>query len=319
MEKIKVLVTSAGSINGINVIRSLERSHSFDVTVHVADCSEDSAGLYLGHEKTLLPKASDEEFLPFLIDCIQKHNIDAIIPAHSAELSVLTENKFLIESYGARILLHERSTIDISEDKRKMIDAFALFEIPIPKEYSFEELLCGNLFPVFKKSRFGSGAKNARKICSHEDLLYFRDREIKNPIYQEYIDGDEYTISIFQTGKDFFMLPIKRIKVSGGMSVICESVCFEDTIMEKVELICRRISKFLKFNGPANIQIKIDDDKIFVLEFNPRFPCGTYPCASESGFDMAEMILSKLFDLPIKPSFKYGVKIIRHWSYAVRG
>jgi carbamoyl-phosphate synthase large subunit len=323
MEKINILVTSAGSINGINVISSLGKSKKFDITIHVADCSEDSAAFYLGYKKVLLPKASAKTFISALVDYIQKENIRAIIPTHSAELSAFIENKLLIESYGAKLLLHERSTIDISEDKRKMIDAFSLFNIPIPKEYSFEEILCGNFFPIFKKNRFGSGAKNARKLCGHEDLIYFMGREIEEPIYQEYIEGDEYTISIFQEGKDFFMLPIKRTKVSGGMSVICESVCFDDPIRKEVELICRKISKLFKFNGPANIQIKIAaDGKIFVLEFNPRFPCGTYPCAYESGFDMSDMILSKLFGIPIELSLNYGIKIIRHWSYVayvVRG
>jgi len=60
---IKVLITSAGSTNGINVIKTLRDQKEMKLFLVVADADPLAAGFYLADEHYLVPKADDSGFV----------------------------------------------------------------------------------------------------------------------------------------------------------------------------------------------------------------------------------------------------------------
>ena len=134
----------------------------------------------------------------------------------------------------------------------------------------------------------------------------------KNYICQKYIIGKEYTVDCFfdYNGKLMRYLPRERIK-SKDVSIIGKT---EDNKL--IGNFTQKLSLFLKFVGPINIQIIISKKKIYLIEINPRIS-GSIFFSMKSGFNpfkysiqLKNNELKKIFT----SKFKYNQIFYRYWK-----
>ena len=135
------------------------------------------------------------------------------------------------------------------------------------------------------------------------------------PIYQEYVEGPEYTVNMLSNynGKVVGAVPIRRLVVHSGLSVLCKSEWYP-----AVEEIARDTAEALELVGPSNVQVIVNKNtkKPVVIEVNPRFASGSLPTAILSGLNIPLLILELLQGNNIKqPSIKYGARIARYWNW----
>ena len=314
----KVLVTSAGSVNGVNVIQTLlnKKYHKSAIEVHAADCDKNSAGLLIADKSVVFPKVKEPSFKSTLLQYCKVNTIDVVIPTYSEELAFFSNNQEELQVEGLKFLVSNPRAIEISNSKWKMVDLFKEHSLYQPRVFNYGHQLKHinymDFFPLFMKSAQGSGSKYAHKVEDYDSLVYYLTT-IPDPIVQEYIGGEEYTISVFRTEANTWVLPIERLKVRGGMSVVCQSVKLSDDLVESI----KALASSLDIKGVANFQVKIVEGRPYFIEFNCRFPCGTYPCAIESGMNYPMMILDALYNNTSSVTLKYGVKIVRYWNYCI--
>ena len=69
-DKIKVLMTGAGAPGGPGIIQALKKDNN--INLHIADANPNSSGRYMSNDCPFykLPKASDSNFIGFLLDHI---------------------------------------------------------------------------------------------------------------------------------------------------------------------------------------------------------------------------------------------------------
>jgi carbamoyl-phosphate synthase large subunit len=258
----------------------------------VTDCNEFCIASKLANNFFVVPKASDDNYELFKVhrSILASQKIDLVIPLLQETLLDWATFKFL-EFWP--VIISPKETIKIFIDKWETYNWFKENNIPTP----ITELNSGNWQGNKVKPRFGRGG-NA--TGNNTDL-----------IYQEYIEGQEYTTDVLcdKLGSPIYIVPRKRVQVESGISFEGE-VVLHNGIVEFVKQICSKI----KFIGPINIQCIENDKGIWFTEINPRIG-GGLPLSIEATENWFLLFPKILKDKKIKPkNIKYGTRMVRYYN-----
>jgi len=309
---IKVLITSAGSTNGINVIKTLRDQKEMKLFLVVADADPLAAGFYLADEHYLVPKADDSGFVNKVIKICKKEKINIVIPTFSKELPVFANNKNIFEKNGIKMAVSPFSVFNVTENKVKAYLHFKRLGVPFPKVYSEKEIKSGNVkFPVIIRPVQSSGSKNVEIARNREEMMFFKKR-IKNSFVQEFMKGKEYTIDgvCDLEGKFIAASPRIRLEVKGGLAV--KSVVINNSKMVDFAKI---IAEGLGIIGPFNVQCISNGKETKYIEINNRFPSGGLPLAVKSGLNIPLIIVKLLSGKKVEaPKIRTGLLMTRYWD-----
>ena len=114
MNKKNILVFPCGSEVGLEIYRSLQYSTHVNLIGgnSVDDHGKFVYGKYIGN----IPYASDENFIPTIIDIIKRFEIDAIYPAMDTVIDILKRNESKI---GCKVISSNSATTEICTSKFK--------------------------------------------------------------------------------------------------------------------------------------------------------------------------------------------------------
>lgn len=303
MKKIKVLVIPAGSRMAVPAIKALKQDRN--IAVISADVNKLAPGLYLSDKGYLVPPFKEKSFYSKLKKIVAKEKIDVIIPALDTILLEFSKRKKEFKNIGAKILVSDSRTIEITRDKWKTYNKLKNL-IPLPK--SFIEKDAKLSFPLFIKPRHGSGSVEAYRVNSQKELEYLYNK-IENPIIQEHLEGKEYTVDCLadMDGNLVLSIPRERIEIKAG-------VCSKSKIVEnkKLDEMAKKIAQRLKFAGPFFFQTKEDKEKIPRLtEINARL-AGTMILSSFSGPNLHVLAVKLCVGEKIRvPKIKRGLYLTR--------
>lgn len=310
---VKILVTSAGSTHGVNVIQALRVQREMRVMLYAADANPLSAGLFMADEFFVVPKADDPEFIPRLIAICQEREIGILIPTFSFELPVVAAAKEELEKNGIKTAIPSVSVFEETEDKNEADRRFRELGIPVPRLYSDEEVRRGKVeFPVIVKPRKESGSKGVVRVETRRGL----ERYAADPsrvVVQEYIEGEEYTIDGLcdLAGSMIAASPRLRIETRGGLAV--KSMTVRD---ERMEAYARTAAEGFGIIGPFNLQcFRNPDGGLVFIEINSRFPSGGLPLAVKAGFNIPLGVVKLLRGERVAPPrIRPGVVMLRYWD-----
>ena len=212
------------------------------------------------------------------------------------------------------IVISKPKTIELCNNKIKTQKFFIQNRFLTPKSYSLREIKQNRIkFPLFIKPAIGGRATLDAYRINYPAELSFYLKKVKNPIIQEFIKGEEYTIDVLSDfqGKPVGAVPRKRIETKGGVSYKGQIVKNEEMII-KSKLIAEKAGII----GPCNIQCFKSKGKLFFTEINPRFS-GTLILTVAGGFNTPSALL-KIFNGE-KINFtlnqlKDGLLMLRYWE-----
>lgn len=309
---IKILITSVGSVNGINIIKALRGQNDIKVSLVSVDTDSLSPGFYLSDNHYLVPKVNQPDFIKKILEICKKEKIDIILPVHSIEFPIFAKNKSLIRKAGIKMAVSDPKVYEITGDKIKSHQFFKKNKIPCPKVYSFKELKNDKIkFPLIIKPRESSGSKNVYCVKNKRELQFFVNY-VENPIIQEFVKGKEYTIDIVSdlNGKMIAASPRIRIQTRDGIAV--KSITESNQILVDY---AKKIANNLNMIGPGNIQCIVNKKEIKFIEINNRFPAGGLPLAVKAGLNIPLIIIKMLLNQKVgKISIKSGVIMLRFWD-----
>jgi len=308
----KILITSAGSTNAINVIKALRAQKEIDLFLITTDINKLSAGFFLSDKHYVVPSLDNKVFISRIIDICKKENIKIIIPTFSQELLVFSKNKKKLQNLGIKILISDYETFLKTEDKVKTNEYFLKCGIPFPKVYNDAEIKEKRIsFPVILKPITSSGSKGIVIVKNYEELHFFR-KYIKNSFVQKFIKGTEYTIDGI-SGLDGVIVgfsPRIRLEVKGGLAV--KSITVKDLLVKKY---IDKIVKEFKIIGPFNIQCIKQGKKIYFIEINARFPSGGLPLTVKAGLNIPLILVKILMGKKVdNPKIKTDLVMTRYWD-----
>ena len=275
-KKVKVLVSGAGGDVGQGVIKALNKS-DLDVEIYTICVFEDSSFLHIDEKSFIAPYSSSQEYIGYLIQLMNKFEIDIFFPTVDSEILKIAQNKSELESKtGAIIFVDSVQKVEICDDKLLTYNFLSQhgFDTPkttIPKTKEDIEVFVKDAgIPFIVKKRWDNGAKHLHIFNSVDESLKFLGNE--DFIFQQYLDADdeEYTAGIY-IGED------KEVKgvVLFNRELKCGSTYKARRILnDKMEADLAKVAKVLDMKY-LNIQARLVDGKLYIFEFNGRLSGST--------------------------------------------
>ncbi len=259
-----ILITSLGEkVPLIKTVINAKNEYDKSIKVLGIDINNQILGKYFVEEFYVIPRLSILEIHEFINFCI-RHLVGYIIPTRDEDVLFFAKNKQILKENGISIFSSDFNAVELCFDKYLFVKNNQV-NFNIQTSLNIDELK--NVDKYVVKDRFGSGSKSIGINLDYEEAKAF-GKNIENPIFQEYIDGEEYSIDSYVTKTNSFigMIIRKREIISNGEAV--DTFVIEDEILEK------KIKNFLLTNeitGHSITQVIKKNDKYYLVECNTRF------------------------------------------------
>lgn len=341
MKSIKVLMTGAGAPGAPGIISSLRNNNERDITIIGVDMNSRASGFSMVDKGYIVPKASDKNFIDEIMRICKSENVDVVLPLVTKELFKFAESKQCFENEGVKVSISDNESLQIANDKGKLIDFMAEKGLSIPlyrvvksvKEFKQATKDLGYpQRPVCFKPTVSNGSRGFRVIdpkidksyllfntkpnstyITYDEIIDILDamEEMPELIVMEYLPGEEYSIDILaKKGESIYVIPRRRDRMVGGISVA-------GTVVNDEEIIqyCKDIIKILNSSGNIGIQVKRNiEGKPMILEINPRVQ-GTIVLCTGAGVNMPYYGIKLALGEEIpKVDIKWNTQMIRYWN-----
>lgn len=305
-----ILMTGAGGAAIPFLINSLKK---YGYRVLCADMDPTAAGLYLSDRGFVIPKADDPSFIGAIKNICLTESVDVVIPLVDEELIAVSQ----LTIPGVTILVPRTEFIKTCLDKYKLIQELKRYHIPVPETKLGNETPGDIGYPCIVKPRSGRGSREVEILHSEEEYkawLFRTCNQSDRFIFQQYLTGPEYTVSVvvWRDGQVQVVVP-KKIIVKKGITRL--AVTKHDSIIEQY---CSNIQKYLKADGPFNVQLRCNENsgEPFLFEINPRYST-TVTLTIMAGIDELHGLIQQAINGSESYKFgewKEGVILFRHYA-----
>lgn len=294
MNNKNVLILSAGRrVELVKAFKNAQKKLNMqNAKVIAVDISKYAPALYFADNFYLVPRVTDIKYIDTIIDIAIKENIDLIVPTIDTELYVLALNKRLIEEKtNAKVLISDKEIIEICNDKNKTIEFLQQNGFDLPNTLNEDDLKNkAYKFPLFIKPKDGSSSINTFIINDEKELQFFKEY-VKEPIIQERIEGNEYTVDVCMDFEGNVISIVPRIRIATRSGEISKGKIDKNNhVIEDV----KRLMQTLKPIGHITVQCFLTKDNVIkYIEINPRFGGGA-PMSFYAGANSPEFLLRML-------------------------
>jgi len=188
---------------------------------------------------------------------------------------------------GIKIIGTSYNDMDVAEDRGRFSDLLKELEIPYPKygvaENAEEAILVANEvgYPVLVRPSYVLGGQGMSIVINDEDLekavvKLLGDLPGNRVLIDHFLDRAEETESdSICDGEDVHIVGLmEHIEPagihSGDSSAVLPPFSLSDQVIADMETYSKKIARALNVIGLLNIQFAVKDEKVYVIEANPR-------------------------------------------------
>lgn len=306
-----IIVTEGEQRSSLAVTRSLGRR---GLKVIVGEMHKKSLSSYSRYARGsfIYPLVGSDraDFVKAVLDAACINKVELIIPTTDPTLSALSEHRAEVETV-AKLACPTYSSACLALDKKKTLTLAKSLNIPIPQTAFIENL--DSLKEAIKKLGFPIIIKPPRKKVFNDDdghnfgvfaveyatelgllqerLLYYHKKNGSYPMLQEYCKGVGVGIEVLMSeGEPLALFQHRRIRempISGGASVLCESVPLDPVLKEYAVKLLRAMN----WEGVAMVEFRVDEgtNTAKLMEVNGRF-WGSLALALQAGVDFPYLL-----------------------------
>lgn len=282
----------------------IKSKRDFSGKVYVTDCDYTASGLYGNNDGYfILSKPVDNEtvYIEQLMNLCKRKDINLVIPVIDPEIYILSQQKELFRKNNITILVSDKDVLEICYNKLLMNDFLQTNHFHVPLTYNnMNDFLNDQSkqmidYPVFIKPIYGSGSIDSYIIHNEEELRV----NFKNDmIIQEFLEGKEYGVDTFVCNGNPVRLVIKQ-KISMRSGETDKAITVKE---EAIKNEMMRLAKKLKPYGPMDCDIIKSNNRIYIIDINPRFG-GGYPSTHMAGVDFIDLSIKLSQGIKIEPIF----------------
>ncbi|RRO20134.1 carbamoyl-phosphate synthase large subunit [Flavobacteriaceae bacterium 14752] len=224
-------------------------------------------------------------FWEHIYDIIQHEQPEGVIVQLGGQTALKLAEK--LNRYGIKILGTSYEALDLAEDRGSFSKLLQENNIPYP-EFGVAESadeareLAEQLdFPILVRPSYVLGGQGMKIVINQEDLeAHVVDllRKIPNNklLLDHYLDGAiEAEADAICDGEDVYIIGImEHIEPcgihSGDSNAVLPPFNLGDLVMQQIKDHTKKIALALETVGLINIQFAIKDDKVYIIEANPR-------------------------------------------------
>ncbi len=261
-----VLITSISrKVPLIEAVRKATKKLGSFEKVYGSDSDPECLGKYFVDTFWRCPRLNAMK-IDELIEYCHLHSISAIIPTRDADLAFFSQHKTRLESVGIHVMVSSAESINTCLDKLTFSKFLHARQFPtIPTSESLFDI---NSDCLVVKERFGAGSSQIGINLTQEEAKNHALKVI-NPIFQPYIEGEEWSIDLYRThqGDVKGSVSRKRDVVINGESQVTTTALFPE-----IQNLCCQMANALSLYGHVIFQVIVDAKRNFhVIECNPRF------------------------------------------------
>lgn len=316
-----VLISSAG--RRVELLRSFRRTldalAAADASdrgrVLAVDCSWYSSAFHDADEAFLVPRCTDPDFVPRMIELCHAERVDLVVPTIDPELPIYADARDQFAAVNTTVAISSPEVVSIASDKKRTHDWLTTEGFPTVMQGTIADVRADPdawRFPLVVKPRFGSASVGVTLVDSPAELERAmasasaglpgdrdRRREVEpDLVVQTRADGIEHTVDALVTrgGADIAAVPRRRMEVRSGE--VAKAVTVRSpALIELTEKLCTALPGAY---GPLNIQMFLDEEseRLAIIELNARFG-GGYPLAFAAGADFPQALLQEALGLSV--------------------
>ena len=224
-------------------------------------------------------------FWEHIYDIIQHEQPEGVIVQLGGQTALKLAEK--LDKYGIPILGTSYQALDLAEDRGSFSTLLKENDVLYPKFGVVEtadealELSKQLTFPLLVRPSYVLGGQGMKIVINEEELEHhvvelLKDIPGNKILLDHYLDGAiEAEADAICDGEDVYVIGImQHIEPagihSGDSYAVLPPYNLGDLIIEQIEEITHKIALALKTKGLINIQFAIKDDKVYVIEANPR-------------------------------------------------
>jgi carbamoyl-phosphate synthase large subunit len=282
--------------------------HAFTIA---ADPNPLAPAQYAADLRVAPPRIDDADYVPFLLDLCERHNVGAVVPLTDLDLEVLARARPELPAFVP--------DPEIARDTFDKYAAHLLLErhgLPSPPTVLPPDE--PEAYPVMVKPRQGSGARSIHPAADRDEMEFFI-RYVKEAVMvQRLMQGPEFSIDLLSDldGRCLNAIPRTMIESRGGESI-------KGTVINDQELIelGRSVAEALGVRGPCTVQAFRDKEiGLGITDVNTRFG-GAFPApmyAALPGRTYPELIVKMARGESVEPhvgEFNHGHTFTRwYWQ-----
>jgi len=334
---INVMITGlGGGSHGMQILKALRLS-SLPLRLIGTDITTNSFGRALVDEFETVPRADDPDYIPAILSLIGRHDIQVLFHGSEPELAAMPENAERIRATDVLLPINPPQLIARCMNKLETMSFLREHRFPCPEFHlieSHDDLRQVKTYPVVCKPHIGSGGSANVYIAQDATELELLSRlllsQVESFITQEYIGtvDQEYTVGVLCDMEGLLVgsIAVKRQIMSAlsnrlktpnrsgrselGLMLAISSGISQGEIGDYPQVCgyCEKVALALGARGPVNFQCRLDGDKVFIFEINPRYS-GTTSMRALAGFNEPELMIRRhlLGETIERPKIKSGL------------
>lgn len=224
-------------------------------------------------------------FWEHILDIIEHEQPEGVIVQLGGQTALKLAEK--LERYGIKIIGTSYEALDLAEDRGRFSDTLKALNIPYPEYGAVEtadeaiELSRRLGYPMLVRPSYVLGGQGMKIVINEDELEkhvvdIFRDMPDNRVLLDHFLEGAiEAEADAICDGEDVYIIGImEHIEPagihSGDSYAVLPAFDLSENVMNQIKEFTAKIAVELKTVGLINIQFAVKDEKVFVIEANPR-------------------------------------------------
>jgi len=340
LRPIKLILTACGCPGASTLIRMLKQNGEREVEIIGTDMSLEAVGRYFCDGFHQVPSGTSPEYIPVMMDLVEKEKPDLIFPESSNEVLSLARSIKEFEGIGTGVVVSSPESIELASNKYLMYEAVRKGSgIDLPTYHSASNLddfleaadkLGYPDSPIVFKPHFGKGSRGVRIIDPRANRLHqlmeekptnkfmsldefteiFRglaDEDFPNLLVMEYLEGMEKTADTIAMDGRELLTTIKTVERARWGVIVEGELVQDDSLVSQ----SREILRSIPLSYCVNIQFIANK----LIEINPRVSTFIYQNDLIAPYLAVKLALGEITEEDVKAyrsKIDYGRRMIRY-------
>lgn len=279
--------------------------------VYAADCSKDAPALHEADRAFVVPEIDHPDYIEHMLGLCRDHAVRLLVPLNDLELPGLARNRERFVAQGTIPMVSPPAVIDTCFDKWATARFLDSCGIPRPPTYlSVREAQAALArqeieLPIVIKPRWGSASIGIAYVDRADDLAPAHQlikQQLAGTILaeassqdldaavliQQRLPGQEYSLDVVNDLDGRYVTTFARRKLAMRAGETDRAVTVVGPEFDQLGAI---IGQQLRHTGNLDCDVFRVEDRLYVLELNPRFG-GGYPFSHIAGADLPAALIA---------------------------
>ena len=224
-------------------------------------------------------------FWEHIYDIIKHEKPEGVIVQLGGQTALKLAEK--LDRYGVKIIGTSYKALDLAEDRGSFSDLLKANDIPYPNYGSIETAdealeLCKEIgFPLLVRPSYVLGGQSMKIVINEQDLEehvvnILKDLPGNKILLDHFLSGAiEAEADAICDGEDSYIIGImEHIEPagihSGDSYAVLPTFDLSEHVLQQIRDYTHKIAVALETKGLINIQFAIKDEKVYIIEANPR-------------------------------------------------